>query len=167
VNDSDPVHSVQEPPLALVQAQWPAVLEELNRRQAHATSALASCARPARLEDDVLVVQFGIPALLMLFQRGHHRRVLAAAVEAVLGQHYPISLELVPPAGQRLACAKCGTTHLAPWGMDRDRNAAGTWVSGKILRVYFQCEKGHLFKVEFGVHDRETFTRVVIGPSLE
>jgi hypothetical protein len=166
VSESDPIHSVEEAPLDLIQAHWAAVLEELKRRKATTTLALASCARPARVETGVLVVQLGIPTLLTLFRQGHHRSMLAAALETVVGQRYHIALEPAPPAGERLLCAKCGTTQVTPWGVDRDRNAEGRWVSGKIIRVYFQCENGHLFKLEFGVHDGATFTRTVLGPHL-
>jgi hypothetical protein len=166
MSDSDPIPMVATETLSLIQEQWSAVLEELMRRKAATTSALASCATPARVEGAVLILQFRIPTLLTLCRRGRHRAVLAAAVETIVGNRYQISLEAVPPAGERLRCAKCGTARVALVGSEKDRNAGGTWVTGRIVRNYFTCVNGHAFKVEFGVHAEETFTRIVVGPDL-
>ncbi len=40
-------------------------------------------------------------------------------------------------------------------------------MSGKVVRVYFMCENGHAFRLEFGIHDGGTFIRTVLGPTLE
>jgi hypothetical protein len=167
MTEFDPIRSLEEAPLTLIQTRWWAVLEELKRRKATTTFALASCARPARVEEGALVLQIGIPTLLTLFQRGHHRSALAAAIETVVGRRYQIALEPPPPAGDRVPCAKCGSAKVALCGVEKDGNAEGAWVSGKIVRLYFRCENGHAWKQEFGVHDGATFTRTVIGPALE
>jgi hypothetical protein len=166
MSESDPIPLVETAPLGLIQDHWPAVLEELIRCKAVTTSALASCATPARVEGGVLILQFRIPTLLTLFRRGRHRAVLAAAVETIVGNRYQISLEAVPPAGERLRCAKCGTTRVVLVGSEKDRNVGGTWVTGRVARNYFTCVNGHAFKVEFGVHAEQTFTRIVVGPDL-
>lgn len=99
---------VGSPGLENVRGRWNVVIEELKRARAVTTAALLIEAEPLRSDGGALVIGFRYSTLREKWERGDHRQRLAAALQSVFSQPFPVRSEVLeepaadasrPPAG--------------------------------------------------------------------